>query len=71
MIRPFLIDLNPVEPKYCPFVISLDKYRGCVPSKTKDINVKVFNTITNANFKCKFNSATCISNQKWKNETCQ
>ena len=25
MIRPFLIDLNPVELKYYPFMISLDK----------------------------------------------
>ena len=22
-------------------------------------------------FKCKFNSATCNSNQKWNNKTCQ
>ena len=22
-------------------------------------------------FKCKFNSATCNSNEKWNNETCQ
>ena len=25
MVRPTLIDLNPVEPKYYPFMISLDK----------------------------------------------
>ena len=25
MFRPTLIDLNPVELKYCPFMISLDK----------------------------------------------
>ena len=24
MVRPFLVDLNPVELKYYPFVISLD-----------------------------------------------
>ena len=47
-----------------------------VLKKTKDINVKVFHTITNKNeakaitkhiscdCKCKFNSATCNSNQK-------
>ena len=28
MIRPFLIDLNPVELKYYPFMISLDKCSG-------------------------------------------
>ena len=61
MIRPFLIDLNPFELKYYPFMISLDKCKGscnCVDdlsmristrSKTKDIQVKVFNMIKNRN----------------------
>ena len=51
--------------------------------KAKDINVKGFNIIKNKNeaktmvkhilcgFKCKFNSTTCNSNQKWDNKTCQ
>ena len=54
-----------------------------VPKETKDINVKAFNMITNKNeakamtehiscdCKCKFNSTTCNSNQKWNNKTCQ
>ena len=95
MIRPTFVDLSLVELNYYPFVISLDKYVGscnsvdglstkiCVPSKTKDVNVKLFNMLTNRNetrailkhfscdFKCKFNSSTCNSNQKWNNETCQ
>ena len=42
MIRPTIIDLNPVELKYYPFMISLGKYSGscnvlspkrCVPKK--------------------------------------
>ena len=42
MIRPTIIDLNPVKLKYYPFMISLDKYSGscnvlspkrCVPKK--------------------------------------
>ena len=58
MIKPTLIDLNPVELKYYPFMISLDKCSGscnvlspkiCVPKETKDINVKAFNMITNKN----------------------
>ena len=61
MIRPFLIDLNPFELKYYPFMISLENYKGscnCVDdlsmrisiwSKTKDIQVKVFNMIKNRN----------------------
>ena len=55
MVRPTLIDLNPVELKYYPFMISLDKCNGscnvlspkiCVLKETKGINVKVFNMIT-------------------------
>ena len=58
MVRPTLIDLNPVEQKYYPFMISLDKCSGsakvlspkiCVPKKTKDLNVKVISMIKNRN----------------------
>ena len=87
MIRPTLIDLNPFQLNYYPFLISLDKCSGscnvlspkmCVSKKKKkDMNVKTFNMITtkneaktmekhiSCNCKCKFNSTTCISNQKW------
>ena len=86
MIRPTLITLNPVEIKYCPFMISLDKYNGScnvlsskidVSKETKDINVEVFNMITNKNeaiakhiscgWKWKFNRTTCKSNGITKN----
>ena len=55
MIRPTLIDLNPVELKYYPFMISVDKYSGscnilspkrCSKKKT---NVKSFNIVTSQN----------------------
>ena len=90
MVRPTPIDLNPVKLNYYPFVISLDKCSGnsnvlssktCAPKKTKVINVKVFNIITNKNeakaiaeqtscdCKYKFNSTICNSNQKWNNKT--
>ena len=58
MVRPTLIDLNPVELKYDSLTISLDKCNGscnvlspkiCYPKKTKDVNVKVFDMITNKN----------------------
>ena len=58
MVRPILIDLNPVELKYYPYIISLDKCsescnvlspKICVPNETKDIDVKAFNIITNKN----------------------
>ena len=58
MVRPILIDLNTVELKYLPFMVSLDKCSGScnvlspkiyVPKETKNINVKAFNMITNEN----------------------
>ena len=58
MVRSIPIDLNPVEFKYYPFVISLDKCTGscnvlwpniCVTKEIKDIIVKIFNMIANKN----------------------
>ena len=58
MVRPALIDLNPVEFNLYPFMASLDKgSRSCnaaddlctklrIPSETKDINIKVFKMVT-------------------------
>ena len=92
MVRPTLIGLNSVEIKYYLFIVSLNKCIGrcnvsapklCVTSKTKNINVKIFNMIKNRNeartmtkhischCECKFNSATDNSNQKWNNKACQ
>ena len=48
IVRSTLIDLNPIELKYYPFMISLDKFTGscnvlsaniCVPKEIKDMNV--------------------------------
>ena len=85
MVKPTLTDLNPVNLNYYLFMISLDKCRGscnvvddlstkiCIPSKVKDVNVKVFNMITRRNETCdckfRFSSTTCNSNQKWNNDT--
>ena len=53
----------------------------CVPKETKDINVKAFNMTTkkgevkamkehiSCNCKCKFNSETSNSKQKWNNHS--
>ena len=82
MVRPTIIDLNPVKLKYYPIMISLDKCTGscnvlspkiCVSKETKHINIKA-KTMTkyiSCDFKCIFNSTTCSSNQKWNNKTCQ
>ena len=62
MVRSTLIDMNPVELKYYPFMISLNKLTGscnvlspkiCVLKETKDMNVKVFNMITQIKMKLK------------------
>ena len=65
MIRPTLIDLNPVELKYYPFMISSGKchgsfnylYKYVFRKKAKDINFKVFDMITNEK-EAKTNSKT-------------
>ena len=58
LARPTLIDINPLELKYYPFMISIDKFTGscnvlypkiCVPKEIKDIYVKAFNMIANKN----------------------
>ena len=55
----------------------------CVLQKKQKTYVKAFNLISNkdeakpmtkyifCDYKCKFNSITCNSNQKWNNKTCQ
>ena len=75
---PVMISLNK-----CAGSCNVLSRKMCVPKEIKDINVKAFNMITNkdeakamtehisCDYKCKFNSTTCNSNQKWNNKTCQ
>ena len=58
MVRPTLTNMYPVEIRYYPLMISLNKCAGssnvlfpeiCFPKATKDINVKAFNMTTNKN----------------------
>ena len=75
---PFMISLDKCTGScnvLCPKI--------CVPKETKDVNVKALNMIIKKNeakaikkhiscdCKCKFNSTTCNSNQKWNDNTCQ
>ena len=62
MVSPTLIDLNTIELRYYPFMISLDKCSGscnvlspkiCVQMKPKNINDKAFNTIAKKKKKMK------------------
>ena len=55
----------------------------CVPNKTEDLNLSIFNMITGINesktltkhisckCKCKFDGRTCNSNQWWNNHKCR
>ena len=87
-VRLTFVDLNPVKSNYYPFMISLDKCNGscnvadglstniCVSSKTKDLDIKVFNLkkrineakklvkLVSCDCKFKFNGKICKSNQK-------
>ena len=59
VVKLFVIDLNSFEFKYYPFITRLDKLNESInsvddlctiiwlPSKTKDMNVKVFNITRN------------------------
>ena len=58
MVRPTLVDMNSVELKYYPFMITLNKCTGScsvlspntwIPKEKKDICVKAFNMITHKN----------------------
>ena len=95
MTQPILINLHPNEYikrlRYYPRAVNLDRCMGicntlndlfnkvCVPNKTEDLNLSVFNMATGTNeskiltkhisckCKCKFDGGKCNSNQKWNN----
>ena len=80
MVRPTLIDMNPIELKYYPFMISLNKCTGnfnvlspkiCVPKETKSIYVKAFNMITNKDEpKSMTEHISCDCKCKFSSATC-
>ena len=99
MIQSTLINLHPNEYSqefhYYPFADKLERCVGscntlndlsnkvCVPNKTEDSNLSVFNMITGINesktltkhisceCKCKFDGRSCNSDQWWNNDKCQ
>ena len=80
MVKPTLIDMNPVELKYDAFMISLNKCTAksniwsleiCVPKETKDINVKALNVVTNKNdAKSMTEHISCDCECKLNSKTC-
>ena len=99
MIQPTLINLDPNEYSqgfdYCTFAVNLDRSLGgcntlnnlpnnvCVPNKTEDLNLSMFNMITGINesktftkhisreCEYKFDGRKCNPNQKWNNDKCR
>ena len=99
MTQPTLINLHPNEYSQefhsYSFAVKLDRCVGscntindlsnkvCVPNKTKDLNISVFNMITGINesktltkhisceCKCKFYETKCKSTQWWNNDKCR
>ena len=80
MVRPTLLDMNPVEPKFYLFTISLNKCTGscnvlspkiCVPKETKDVNFKAFDKITNKDEAKEMSEHTsCDCKCKFNSATC-
>ena len=98
-IQPTLINLHPNEYSqefhHYPFAVKLDRCAGsfntindlsnkaCVPNKAEDLNLRVFNMITDTNewktlpkhisyeCKCKFDETKCKSNQWRNNDKCR
>ena len=80
MVRPTLIDLNPLELKNYSFMISLGKCsescnvlspKICFLKKAKGINEKVFNMITNKNeAKAMPKHISCDCKCKFNSTTC-
>ena len=96
--QPTLINLHPNEYgqefRYYPFPVKLDRCvrscntvndlsnKVCVPNKTENLNLIVFNMITriyesetltkhiSCECKCKFDGRKCNSDQWWNNDKC-
>ena len=96
MTQPTFIDLHPNKYSqafhYYPCSVHLDRYVGscntlndlsnkvCVPNKTEDLNLSIFNMITGINESktlrkhisckciCRFNERKCNSDQWWNNK---
>ena len=80
MVRPILINMNPNEHKYYPFMVSLNKFTGicnvlspkmCVSKETKNITIKAFNMITNKDeAKAMAEQISCDCKCKFNRTTC-
>ena len=87
--QPTLINLHPNEYSqefhHYPFAVKLDRcvFKVCLPNKTKDLYLSMFNMITGINesktltkhisceCKCRFDGRKCNSDQWWNNNKCR
>ena len=80
LVRPAIIDMNLVEVKCYPFMVSLNRCSGscnvlfpkiCVTKETKDINVKAFNLTANKDeAKAVTEHISCDCKYKCNSTTC-
>ena len=69
MVRPTLIDMSTVELKYYPLEVVMSYLQKDMI--TNKIEAKAMTEHISLDCKCKFNSTTCNSKQKWNNKVCQ
>ena len=94
-VRPKIININTNEPVFFPFSIKTSKGSGscnsinypyaklCVPDVVKNLNVKVFSTISRTNetrhiewheickCKCGLDSSVCNNKERWNEDKCR
>ena len=94
-VRPKIADINSNNPIFYPFSIKINKCSGncnnindpyakiCVPDTVKDLNVRVFNLMSQTNEMrhikwyetskrmCRFNKIICNSKQQWNEDNCK
>ena len=94
MPRPKIVDVNANGPVYYPYSVLVNKCSGscndindtfaklCVPDVTKNVNMKVYNLLSQVNETkrviwhetckcvCRLTSAVCNSRQIWNSDTC-
>ena len=93
--RPEIVDINSNNPIFHPFSIKINKYSGncnninnahakiCVPDTVKNLNVKVFNLMSQTNETrhikwhetckciCRLDRIICDSKQRWNEGKCR
>ena len=93
--RPDIININSKDPVFFPFSIKTSRCSGscnnindpyakmCVPDVLKNLNIKVFNTISRTNetrhikwhetckCKCSLDPSVCNTKQRWNEDKCR